>query len=186
MIAARGDRRDPVEFIETFGALWRCLMSLSTQTYAAEKLWSTQARFLRHIGRHGGISQADLARATDTAPTLTGRLLQTLLERGWVQRKRSKEDRREYVLELGAVGQRARRRVEEARGRFAARVVAVLDTRDLEDFERIAKKLFTAFDGQTRNGDGVQELSTLALQSPLLPRSNVRASTRKTSKEPRK
>jgi len=86
MPSARGDRRDPVEFIETFGALWRCLMSLSTQTYGAERLWSTQARFLRHIGGHGGISQAELARATDTAPTLTGRLLQTLLERGWVQR----------------------------------------------------------------------------------------------------
>src|SRR5882672_4984574 len=157
-------RREPVEFIETFGALWRCLMSLCTQTYAAERLWSTQARFLRYIGGHGGISQAELARATDTAPTLTGRLLQTLHERGWVRKKRSKEDRREYVLELGAVGQRARRRVEEARGRFAARVVAVLDQKDLDDFDRIARKLFAAFNGQTSVADD-QEQATLALQS---------------------
>ncbi len=120
-------------------------MSLSDETYAAEKLWSTQARFLRYIGRHPGLSQAELARATDTAPTLTGRLLQTLLQRGLVRRTRSNEDRREYVLDLGATGQRARRRVEEARGRFAARVVAVLDERDLRDFDRIAKKLFDAF-----------------------------------------
>src|SRR5882757_10135371 len=138
-------RREPVEFIETFGALWRCLMSLSTQTYAAERLWSTQARFLRYIGQHRGISQAELARATDTAPTLTGRLLQTLLQRGLVERTRSQEDRREYVLVLGASGQRTRRRVEEARGRFAARVVAVLDRRDLDDFDRVANKLFDAF-----------------------------------------
>jgi DNA-binding MarR family transcriptional regulator len=137
--------RDPIQFIEAFGGLWRCLMSLSDETYAAEKLWSTQARFLRLIGQHRGMSQADLARATDTAPTLTGRLLQTLLQRGLVRRTRSKEDRREFVLELGATGQRMRRRVEEARARFAARVVAVLDERDLQDFERIAKKLFDAF-----------------------------------------
>jgi DNA-binding MarR family transcriptional regulator len=139
--------RDPIAFIETFGALWRCLMSLSDETYAAEKLWSTQARFLRYIGQHSGISQAELARATDTVPTLTGRLLQTLLQRGLVRRTRSKEDRREYVLELSASGQRTRRRVVKARARFAARVVAELDERDLQDFDRIAKKLFDAFGG---------------------------------------
>jgi DNA-binding MarR family transcriptional regulator len=149
MASARGKRRDPIGFIETFGGLWRCLMSLSDETYAAEKLWSTQARFLRYIGEHPGISQAELARATDTAATLTGRLLQTLLDRGLVRRARSEEDRREYVLELTVAGQRTRKRVEEARGRFAARVVAVLDERDLQDFDRIAKKLFDAFDAQT-------------------------------------
>jgi DNA-binding MarR family transcriptional regulator len=145
MAGARGRGRDPIQFIDTFGALWTCLMSLSDETYAADKLWSTQARFLRYIGAHGGISQAALARATDTAPTLTGRLLQTLLQRGFVRRARSKQDRREYVLELGASGQRMRRRVEEARARFAARVVGVLDDRDMQDFDRIAGKIFDAF-----------------------------------------
>jgi DNA-binding MarR family transcriptional regulator len=142
---SRSRGRDPIEFIETFAALWRCLMAVSDETYVAEKLWSTQVRFLRYIGQHRGISQAELARATDTAPTLTGRLLQTLLQRGLVQRARSEKDRREYVLELGAEGQRVRRRVEEARRRFAARVVAVLDERDLQDFDRIARKIFEAF-----------------------------------------
>jgi hypothetical protein len=66
-----------------------------------------------------------------------------------VRRTRSKEDRREYVLELGPDGQRARRRVEAARARFAARVVGVLDARDLGDFDRIAGKLFAAFGGPT-------------------------------------
>lgn len=148
MATARGQGRDPIQFIETFGALWTCLMSVSDQTYASEKLWSTQARFLRVIGKQSQISQAALARATDTAPTLTGRLLQTLIQRGLVRRTRSQEDRRAYLLKLGASGQRVRRRVEEARARFAARVVAVLDQRDLQDFDRIAKRLFDAFNPQ--------------------------------------
>ncbi len=143
MSSARG--RDPIAFIEKFGALWRCLMSVSDEAYTPEKLWSTQARILRYVGQHRGISQAELARATETAPTLTGRLLQTLLQRGLVKRTRSKEDKREYLLTLGADGQRMRRRVDAARLRFAARVVAVLDERDLEDFDRIAQKLFDAF-----------------------------------------
>src|SRR2546421_7030415 len=98
--------RDPIQFIETFGALWRCLMSVSDETYASDRLWSAQARFLRYIGQHRGISQADLARATDTAPTLTGRLLQTLLERGLVRRARGPEGRRQDGLPPGARGQR--------------------------------------------------------------------------------
>lgn len=92
-------------------------------------------------------SQAGLARATGTDPTLTGRALETLIERGWIRRERSEEDRRQYVLELTDAGQRARKRVEEARKRLVERVVAELDERDIEDFERIAKKLLTAFEG---------------------------------------
>jgi DNA-binding MarR family transcriptional regulator len=147
MTSARDGRgRDPIAFLETFVALERCLMAVSDEAYTEEKLGSTQARFLRYIGQHPGISQAELARATDTAPTLTGRLLQTPLDRGLVRRTRSKEDRREYVLELSAGGQRTRRRVEQARARFAANLVAVLDERDLRDFDRIAQKFFDAFD----------------------------------------
>jgi DNA-binding MarR family transcriptional regulator len=154
--SARTRDRDPIAFIDTFGALWRCLMAVSDETYVGEKLWSTQVRFLRYIGEHRGISQAELARATDTAPTLTGRLLQTLLERGLVRRRRSEEDRREYVLELAPAGQRTRPAIEGARARFAARVVSVLDERDLSDFDRIAKKLFDAFGGDSTDADDTE------------------------------
>jgi DNA-binding MarR family transcriptional regulator len=139
--------RDPTEFIETFGALKRCLSALAAQTYAAAEMGSTQAKFLRHIGRNSRISQADLARATSTDPTLTGRALQTLLERGLVRRHRSAEDRREFLLELGPAGQKERARVERLRAGLAARVVAALNERDLDDFDRITRKLLDAFGG---------------------------------------
>jgi DNA-binding MarR family transcriptional regulator len=139
-------RRDPTEFIDTFGALRRRLVAVAAQAYATVELGSTQAKFLRHIGQRSRISQAELARATGTDPTLTGRVLQTLIERGLVRRERSDEDRREYVLELGAAGRRARSRVEKLRAQVAARVVAALDERDLEDFDRIANKILAAFE----------------------------------------
>ena len=106
----------------------------------------TQAKILRHIGGKSRISQADLARATTTDPGLLGRGLETLIERGWVRRKRSEEDRRQYLLELTPAGQRARKRVDEVRKRFAERVAAVLDERDEEDFYRVANKLILAFE----------------------------------------
>ena len=137
---------DPSEFIESFSSLSRCLRSLAAQAYATVEIGSTQAKFVRHIGRRSRISQAELARATGTDPTLTGRALQTLIGRGWVRRARSDQDRREYVLELGAAGRRAQARIEKLRTQLATRIVAALDARDLEDFDRIAKKILAAFE----------------------------------------
>jgi DNA-binding MarR family transcriptional regulator len=140
-------RRDPDEFLESYRALARCLRTVTTAAYATFEVGSAQAKFLRHIGQDSRISQADLARATGTDPTLTGRVLEPLVERGWVRRTRSEEDRRQYVLELTAAGQRARQKVEEARKRIAARMAKVLDARDLEDFDRIVKKLLAVLEG---------------------------------------
>ncbi|APR81140.1 Hypothetical protein A7982_06487 [Minicystis rosea] len=145
-------RRDPNEFIDTFGAVKRCITAAAGQAYAALEIGSTQAKFLRHIGKHSRISQAELARATETDPGLTGRTLQSLIERGWVLRARSDEDRREYVLELGPEGRRAVARVEKQRLQLGERVVAALDERDLDDFDRIAKKILAAFAASETKG----------------------------------
>ena len=138
-------RRDAHEVFDRFSAVMRCLRAVASQAYAAFDVGSAQAKFLRHIGQHSRISQADLARATDTAPTLTGRALEPLIERGWIRRKRSEEDRREYVIELTAAGQRARERVEGAREQIIQRLASVLDDRDAEDFQRIASKILAEF-----------------------------------------
>ncbi|HTQ04374.1 MAG TPA: MarR family transcriptional regulator [Polyangiaceae bacterium] len=138
-------RRDPSEFIDAFSALSRCLRSVAAEAYASFEVGSTQAKFLRHLGRSGPLSQAELARATVTDPTLTGRVLDTLVARGWVERSRSQRDRRQYVLELTPAGKRLQKRVEAARSRVAERVAAVLDERDRDDFERVAAKIIAAF-----------------------------------------
>ena len=71
--------------------------------------------------------------------------LEPLVERGWVRRKRSEEDRRQYVLELSAAGQRVRDRVEAAREGIIEQMATVLDKRDFEDFDRIAGKILAVF-----------------------------------------
>jgi DNA-binding MarR family transcriptional regulator len=137
--------RDSSEFYERFAEVLRCIRAISEDAYAELELGTAQAKFVRYIGAHGGISQAALARATRTAPTLTGRVLGALVERGWVRRKRSDEDRREYVLELTAAGQRIRAQVDKARAGVVAQLAKVLDDQDARDFERIAGKILGAF-----------------------------------------
>ena len=138
-------RQGSPEFYERFAAVHRCIRSLAEQAYAAIDVGSTQAKFLRHIGANSRISQAELARITLTAPTLTGRVLDTLVEYGWVERARSTEDRREYTLELTPSGKRVRDRVVQARESLIKRISRVLDDRDVEDFDRIATKILAAF-----------------------------------------
>jgi DNA-binding MarR family transcriptional regulator len=138
-------KRDAHEFFERLSEVTRCLRTVAAQAYAELEVGSAQAKFLRHIAKNSRISQADLARATASAPTLTGRALETLVERGWVRRTRSAEDRRQYLLELTAAGERARERVEAAREKIIARIEVVLDKRDVDDLDRIAEKILTVF-----------------------------------------
>jgi DNA-binding MarR family transcriptional regulator len=142
-------RHESGELLDALGTVMRSVRAAAAQEYAALDVGTTQAKFLRHIGRHTRISQATLARATVTDPALTGRTIESLVERGWVRRTRSDEDRRQYVLELTAAGERARKRVEEARERIAKRMAAVLDDRDVKDFDRITRKILAAFGDDT-------------------------------------
>jgi len=131
--------------MDNLGALSRSVRARAAEVYAGFEVGPTQARFLRHIGSHSGISQAELARATLTDPALTGRTLETLIARDWVRRFRSAEDRRQYALELSPAGKRMRERVEKARAAIAEEVVSLLGPQDLADFERISRKVVAAW-----------------------------------------
>lgn len=133
------------ELLDTFSSLTRDLRAAAAQTYASFEVGTAQAKLLRQIRKQSHISQAELARATASDPTLTGRVLATLIARGWVHRRRSEEDRREYVLELSTRGQRVCERIEKARAAIAKRVAEALDARDRRDFARLAGKLRGAF-----------------------------------------
>jgi DNA-binding MarR family transcriptional regulator len=139
-------RRDPTAFIDTFGAVRRRISALAAQAYAGADLGPMQAKLLRHLGKHAPISQAELARITDSDPALAGRVLAALIERGLIVRERSEVDRREYVLELTAAGRRLRDRIEKLRSELAGRIVGALDARDLDDFDRIARKILAGID----------------------------------------
>ena len=147
-------RRDPHDFYDRLSDVLRRVRVVAEDAYASLEIGRAQAKLLMQIGKTGRVSQADLARATETAPTLTGRALEPLVARGWVRRKRSEEDRREYVVELTASGRRARERVEKAREAIIARIGRGLDDTDIEDFDRIANKVLSALEHGHGHGRG--------------------------------
>jgi DNA-binding MarR family transcriptional regulator len=138
-------RRPATPFIETFSRLKRRLSAVVEAAYEPLGISAAQAKLLRAVGEQQPMSQADLARATGTDPALTGRLLLTLLDRGWVRRRRSREDRRAFSLELTPEGEELYATVRAKRAALHARVEKCLDAEDREAFERIAQKLLEAF-----------------------------------------
>ena len=137
-------RQTAEQFLDQLSEIMRALRLLAAQSYASFDVGSTQAKFLRHLGQQQPLSQAELARATATDPTLAGRVVQSLIARGWVHRSTRRDDRRQYLLSLTASGQRMRKRVLSARRRVAERLVRGLDKKDLIDCERIEHKLKAA------------------------------------------
>jgi DNA-binding MarR family transcriptional regulator len=172
--------------METFRTFKQCVMAVATDMYSDVGMGGTQVRFLMHIAQHGRISQADLARATETDPALTGRALQTLLERDVIRRERSELDRREYLLDLGPAGRESLAQVERAHARLADRIVLPLDDRDLKDFERITKKLVASL-GQEAMGkdEGVRGQPPRPATTPKKPSARKRPATpKRTSRAP--
>ena len=171
----------PKAFVETYGALKRCLASVAGDMYGDVGMGTTQVRLLRHVARHGPISQADLARATDADAALCGRALQSLLERGVLRRERSESDRREYLLELGPEGGDVLDRVERITTCLARRLVRPLDERDLEDFERIASKLLAAFapGSEVVPTDETARATSAATKTTRAPRKKISAKRRR-------
>lgn len=131
------------EFFDAFAAVMKLVRGQAASRYAELGLGTTQAKFLRRLER--GISQAELARATDTAPALLGRAIEPLIERGWIKRTRSEVDRRQYDLELTAAGKRMREKVEAIRNGLIDDLGRALDDRDRADFARISKKMLAHF-----------------------------------------
>ena len=134
-------------FIERFTAVKKRISTLAAQAYAEAGVGSLQAKLVQHLGLRSPISQAELARATDSDAPLTGRAIHTLLARKVVRRARSDQDRREYVVSLTPAGRRLFERVAKLQDRIASRIVDALDDRDIADFERIAAKILAATEG---------------------------------------
>lgn len=131
--------------LSNLGALKRSLRAATADAYGDLGFGEAQMKLLRHVAAEPGLTQVDVARATQTDPALAGRALRGLLDRGALSRKRSDTDGRAYVLTLGPNGPSLLAEIEAANAKFIERLSAPLNERDLVDFDRIAKKLIAAF-----------------------------------------
>ncbi len=86
------------ELLNAYSALKRARGWTDSRTCASLDIGPGKLLLLEYIAEHDGVSQTELARATDTDKALTERSVQEFVENGWERRERSNEYGRAYVL----------------------------------------------------------------------------------------
>jgi len=129
------------EFIDSFLGMKRVVALVLCRATAKLGVGQAQVALLRELGRSGAATQATLARATMIDPSAAGRTFTAMARKGWIRRKRGREDRRESYVELTASGKRLVAQVEAVYAETAATMGALLDARDVAALERIRVKL---------------------------------------------
>lgn len=132
---------EALQFLRLVWALDHRLQSTSKQMSAKIGVTGLQRLAIRIIGKSPGCAPSEVAHLLHVHPsTLTG-VLQRLVERGLIERKRDLEDARRSALTLTAKG----RRIDEVRtGTVEAAVRKVLSKvapRDLAAAERVLQAL---------------------------------------------
>lgn len=90
-------------------------------------------RILRILSK-GGSTPSSLAKAMDVSLPSMSASLQTLVERGWVLRQRSQQDRRSIELEVSPLGRKV---LEEEHDRVTAWTAALLEPLSASELRKV-------------------------------------------------
>jgi DNA-binding MarR family transcriptional regulator len=136
------------ELLSLLSALKRATGWTDQKTYAPLDMGPLQVRLLEYLAGREGVSQSDLSRATATDKALAGRALASLMDRGWLVRKRNKLDGRAYIVRLTPSGHKLAKQLEVIRSQIIDRLTQALDETDVEAFRKLVSKLLTTMNGK--------------------------------------
>jgi DNA-binding MarR family transcriptional regulator len=88
-----------------------------------------QYEVLSAVAKKDGTSQIDIVNATGIDRSTTANLVERLVKKGWLQRRRSKDDIRAYAVRLTAAGKKAMKIGENACLEADEKVLAGLSRR---------------------------------------------------------
>jgi DNA-binding MarR family transcriptional regulator len=104
-------------------------------------LTAGQAEAITVIGQAGPLSLKDLGELLIAEAGHPSRLVDRLVEAGWVERRAADDDRRRVVLSLTKDGRRLEKRVSVAREQVLEAGRALLGDRDLEPVVTLLREL---------------------------------------------
>jgi MarR family transcriptional regulator, temperature-dependent positive regulator of motility len=87
-----------------------------------------QYEVLSAVAKKDGASQTDIVNATGIDRSTTSSLVERLVKKGWLQRRRSKDDIRAYAVRLTAAGKKAMKIGENACLEADEKVLATLSS----------------------------------------------------------
>ena len=112
-----------------------------TATLAPYELTSSEFRVLVALEKLGPSTAADLAKLTPIDPSFISRTVQRLAERGFLARRRSRNDRRTIVLRPTQEALRVLAQVRQPLRQLDAEVVEGMSAKELERAEAVVYRL---------------------------------------------
>jgi DNA-binding MarR family transcriptional regulator len=126
---------------ETFWSLARQLRRASLESLARWDITPSQSRAVRVLTRHGVMRLSDLAEHLRIAARSTTEVVDSLEEKGLLERQPDPHDRRATLIALSASGVALAEGIQSSRGTEAERVFDRLSTTDRAHLARILNKL---------------------------------------------
>jgi DNA-binding MarR family transcriptional regulator len=117
---------------------------LFATSFDRSEITPRQFAVLAEVRRNEGLKQADLVERTGIDRSTMADIVRRLLEKGMLQRKRSKEDGRAYAVKLTAMGVRALDKAEPAAKKADQMLLAALKPALRKPFLESLKELATA------------------------------------------
>jgi DNA-binding MarR family transcriptional regulator len=115
-----------------------------TEVLPGHGLGPAQFFTLSDIAEHGPLNAAHLASYRCVSPPAVSVVVDELVRAGWVERRRSEQDRREVVLTLTASGQKLLAELWQEIGGRMAEATRAIPRRDLEVTAKVLTSLSSA------------------------------------------
>jgi MarR family transcriptional regulator, temperature-dependent positive regulator of motility len=138
----------------------------------ARSITPRQLAVLITVAEEEGLSQTDITERTGIDRSTTADLVRRLLRRGLLQRRRSRQDARAYVLKLTDAGKRALDAADPLAKRVDARVLGVLPKERREEFIASLRTIIEALEIPNCGPQPIKtEARSLVEQPPISARS---------------
>jgi DNA-binding MarR family transcriptional regulator len=103
-----------------------------------------ESRVLGYVARHPGHSATDLVAHSGRDKAQITRLVQQLVDRGWLLREPDPADGRRHRLALSASGRSVQRLMQQQRQRFASRMTADLSAAEQQLLQALLLRVLAA------------------------------------------
>jgi DNA-binding MarR family transcriptional regulator len=139
------DNFDELELLKLYGRVRRQLNLKATHLLRPLGIGTKQALVLRELLPVKWLCLSELARQTHTDPGATGKIVDSLIRKGWVKRTDHPGDRRRWAVSLTAEGARAAHKLNALYRRVAGAFCAPLSLRQKrvlhEQLRQISERL---------------------------------------------
>jgi DNA-binding MarR family transcriptional regulator len=130
-----------IEILEQYGATRRALNRVVMPFLRDLGLGPKQIVTLRLVGKRGQRSMSEIAEGAGCDKASASRVVDTLVNAKWLERKQDADDRRQWLIKLSEKGKRNLRAIEKTYEKFANSFVEPLTANERSELMRLLLKI---------------------------------------------